>query len=554
MDRSSSRRALSGFLDEMGLAFFKRRRRGEAPKRPKSTERAVAVVQAFARHAFDDDTHSLELLERAVEGSMLATVLHYERREDAERRLDSLNAYLDTPIVLRLLGISLPQLTDAAIEMRDLLRVQGVACHVFHHTVEEVRGVLASTAGNLRVSRSKVHANTRGLSHTQREVLDHFIANGVGPGEVESISADLDRRLTKLGLVVTDTPGHERKLTIAEDELAQALQANVGYRNEGAKLRDIDSLTAIHRLRDGKSSSELGQAHAVFVTSNTALAGCTRSFMREHEHYNGIPHILSDIELTTQVWVRTPSAKPELPRKLLIADAYAALNPAGRLWDKYLAAIERLQQSGQIGEEQVTGLIHSMTARADLVDLTLGDSSEVDEATVVEVLTRLTDHLAQPLLDEERQRYEALRRANEARIATLEAEFETQRTQLETSKNDDISQLRAELDVERTTRLDRERRRAKTTKIGLTGLAIALGLAAAGVALFLSWTPLGRLALFLGLIACASAAYGFAHRSMSKATAALLAIATVLGTAVTVYLAPTDESDKPDPSNITTEP
>lgn len=553
--------ALSVFLDEMGLAFLLGRRRGQAPSPPNGTGRAVAVVQAFARHAFDNDERSLTLLEQAVHGSMLATVLHYERPEDVQRRLTSLIVYLDTPVVLRLLGVSLPQLSDAAVEMRDLLREHHVPCRVFRHTVEEVRGVLASTAGNLRASRSKAQADTRNLSRTSREVLDHFVAEGRTAGDVETLSADLDRRLLKLGLNVEETPDHVERFTIDETKLAQALQDSIGYKNEGAKRRDIESLTAVHRLRQGKSDSELGRAKAVFVSSNSALARCTRSFMRQEEHSGGIPHILTDIELTTQVWVRTPSARPELPRKLLIADAYAALNPPLRLWDKYLTVIERLQESGQISEEQVAGLIHSMTARSEMVDLSLGDPNAVDEKTVGEVLARLTDHLAEPLVKEERERSAALQQASDARIEKLQADLAAQDARLEAEKTDRIAKLEAdlakqsaELDDERTKRLERERRFEQVRRIGLISLAAVLALGAGAVALFLDWSPVARLGLALGLCGGAATAYGFAHRSTKKGTTALLAIATVLGLAVAVYLVPMSGSDKPDAPTTSPQP
>lgn len=555
--------ALSAFLDEMGLAFLVGRRRGEAPQPTNGAGQKVAVVQAFARHAFDDDERSLSLLEQAVHGSMLATVLHYERPEDAQRRLGSLVVYLDTPIVLRLLGVSLPQLSDAAVEMRDLLREHEVPCRVFRHTVEEVRGVLASTAANLRTSRSKAHTNTRNLSRTQREVLDHFVAEGRTAGDVETLSADLDQRLLKLGLNVDETPDHVERLTIDETKLADALQETVGYKSQAAKQRDIESLTAVHRLREGRSDSELGRAKAVFVTSNTALARCTRSFMRTEEHTGGVPHILSDIELTTQVWVRTPSARPDLPRKLLIADAYAALNPPPKLWDKYLTVIERLQQSGQVSEEQVAGLIHSMSARSEMVDLSLGDPNAVDEETVGEVLARLTDRLAGPLVEEERQRSADAQRASEAQIAQLEQRLATQGAQLEAeAKNanriakleSDLADHSAELAEERKQRLAREKR-AKATRHVLAFVAASL-LTLGGVLVVLlpSWDTTVRALAAFGFCALAAGVYGLERRDLKKAGAAFLATLAVLGAVFAIYSLPPKDSEKPKAPATTTNP
>jgi hypothetical protein len=520
--------ALSAFLDELGLAFLRGRRRGEAPEQQNGSRTAVAMVQAFARHGFDHDERSLALLEQAVHGSMLATVLHYERPEDASRRLDSLVVQLDTPVVLRLLGVSLPQLADAAVEMSDLLREQGVPCRVFRHTVEEVRGVLASTANNLRASRSKAQADTRSLSRTSREVLDHFISEGRTAGDVETILANLDRRLLKLGLGIDETPAHVERFTIDESKLADALQESVGYKSEAAKRRDIESLTAIHRIRQGRSDSDLGRAKAVFVTSNSALAQCTRDYMRKEEHSFGVPHVLTDIELTTQVWVRTPSSRPELPRKLLIADAYAALNPAPRLWDKYLEVIDRLQRAGEISEEQVVGLIHSMTARSEMVDLSLGDPNAVDEATVGVVLARLTDHLAEPLLAQEQERSAALQRSSEERIAKLEA---------------DLAQQVSDLDAERAKRLEREELAQALRHGAAFAVASLLTVGAIVAVLVPSWSSVVRAAVALAICGVAAGIYGYGYRSRKKAAASFLAILAVLGTTFAIYSVPSKDSD-----------
>ncbi|MBI3662002.1 MAG: hypothetical protein HY234_02990 [Acidobacteria bacterium] len=66
---------------------------------------------------------------------------------------------------------------------------------------------------------------------------------------------------------------------------------------------------------------------------------------------------------------------PDLPRRRLIADAYAAMEPPDELWKAYLVEIARLETKGEISAEDYMLLRHVLSAKAALMDLTKGDAS-----------------------------------------------------------------------------------------------------------------------------------------------------------------------------------
>jgi hypothetical protein len=145
-------------------------------------------------------------------------------KEDRRQRLDGVAVYFDTAVVLHLLGVCVPQLGDAARELRGLLIDHKMQLRMFQHTLVEVRGVLEATSNNLRNSRSKaVHASTQ-LSRTSREVLDYFVSAKKTSADVELIKAELDERLAELKIEVVDTPDHAIALTLDQSKLADKLQ------------------------------------------------------------------------------------------------------------------------------------------------------------------------------------------------------------------------------------------------------------------------------------------------------------------------------------------
>ncbi len=527
VDEAYGDAALEVFLDEFGVDFLSATRRGQRATPRATTTKQLAIVQSFARHAFEHDERALTLLEQAVQGSMLSTVLHYKKTDEGQRRLNSLVAYLDTSIVVRLLGVSLPQLADAAAEMKELLKDAGVSCRVFRHTVDEVRGVLSGTAGNLRASRSKALVSTARLSRTSREVLDHFVTTGRSAGDVEAILSELDHQLLKLGINIEDAPDHIEQWTIAEEDFGAALQTQVNYRNPLAKRRDIDSVTAIHRLRKGRSVHDLGNCVAIFVTSNTAYARTTREFMRSEDQGSPVPLVIGDLDLTTQVWVRAPGARPSLPRKLLIADSFAALNPSNQLWDKYLSTIDRLEKQGEVTSDQVTALIFSTVARAEFLDLTLGDPDAVKEETVTEVLARVVQHLATPVVEEVEGRAAAERSSNEARITQLEGALEGERSAREAAE---AAQVR-----ENAKHAEEDAAHARKVRLAIFGTPAAISVVAATVVMLVLDGSLAlRVIGAMLLITLASVLLAFGNRKVKTAWASFAAIFVVVGAVATV--------------------
>ncbi len=479
--------ALLGFLDESGTQFAAGRRHGRSVEQGIKRDQAVALVHSFARHAVERDSEGLRLLEQAVKGSMLSNVLYFENLGSFSPSLDDIAVYIDTPIVLRLLGVSTPQQVDASRELLKMLKGAMIPVSIFTHTVTEVESVLESTAGNLRRSRSKAASSTMHLSSTSREVIEYFIESSKTPADVEEVLAELEHRLRMLGVRIVERPDPVAALTVDEEKLDEALQTAVGYRSKHAKHRDLQSIAAIHLLRKGRFVRQLGDCKALFVTTNGALVRASHRFFREEGLNGGASHLMSESEFVTQLWIRSPDKSPDLPRKTLIADAYAALNPPGRLWDKYVEEIENLQAAGAVDEDQVARLVFSTSARGALLDISLGDADRVEADTVSAVLERADAALLDPvvqehetkirvLADRQANELDALRRTYADAQATQQAQHATEVERLQevlAQRQSDarehesrLEALEAKADAETKERADRRKKRLKVTGSG----------------------------------------------------------------------------------------
>jgi hypothetical protein len=345
---------------------------------PKSEGFGSVVVNRFVLEVASSDPSAFGYLETIVKGTVLASVVYLDEAfRSGTTHLGEVEIFLDTPFLLLALGFAAPELRDPCTETLELLRHQGAKLRVFDHTVKEIEGVLDNAARCYR---------TAGKAEFPGDVIEFFLSENLESSDVELLIAGLDERLSGFGIDRVVTPAHTEGLTLDETALEKRLGDEIGYRNNVAKMKDLDSLTSIHRLRGGQPCHRIDSCKAIFVTTNTALVRSSRGFFRDAYGVDGFPLCLSDSGLTAIVWLMEPREASDLPRKQMLANSFAALNPSDKLWRRYLAEIRRLHAAGDLSDEDVGLLVFSSEARSELIDLTLGDVDAFAEGTVPEVL------------------------------------------------------------------------------------------------------------------------------------------------------------------------
>lgn len=204
-------------------------------------------------------------------------------------------------------------------------------------------------------------------------------------------SNNLEKDLEALRIRIVDKPVHEREHQINEDALREELEREINYSRPQQIVRGVDSISAIMRLRKGKNYSRLEECRALFVTTNSKLVRLARVYFSDGS--GSVSPCLTDYALTNLLWLKRPTAAPDLPRKRIIADCYAATRPTEQLWRDYLQEIERLRQKGEVSPDEYLMLRHSTAAESALMDATMGQQEGFTQGTVPEVLERVRSNI-----------------------------------------------------------------------------------------------------------------------------------------------------------------
>jgi hypothetical protein len=416
------------------------------------------LVGSFITNVCRAEPVLFSFLERIVKGSMLATALYLPEPGSMSSSIRDLRVVLDTPFLLKVLGYEGDAQAAASREMTDQLRRMGARLVCLYGTLKETRGVLDGCAAQLRAPRRR--------REVVMPVVDYCLNNGLLSSDVDVLSERLEDDLRSIGIRVVHPPAVTPELSVDEDNLDAALQGAVGYVREKARRHDLEALTAVYRMRDGEEQRRLETARAIFVTTNGRLVAASRKFFQEPVRGDLVPIAAVAHELGTVVWLKSPVRAPDLPQKLIVADAFAALNPPDETWKMYLDAIDRLRSTEALSDDDYNILRYSVEGRRSLMHVTHGRVEAFVAGSLDEILRRARTAAAQELSERLRQT-ESL----------LEAERDSVRSaHSDTRQREQALAAQAELARSRERELLRSHRRQVEARAEVLAAAVARGL------------------------------------------------------------------------------
>lgn len=348
-----------------------------------SSRRDRYLICSYIDHLHANDPEKYKYFDTVLKGNFLANAVFLPEPAEAQRRFRDTSIFFDTPFLMSALGWAGRTRRAPCLELLDLLYETGARLSCFRHTVSEIERILDACAHRLSLGRSASAA-------AGNKTDEYFISAGYGPADIAILQGQIERRLSSLRISVVDPPEYSSEnMPLAEDELAAYLRDSVKYQNPLALEHDVRCLSAVLRLRKGREYLRAEDCRALFVTTNVTLAGATMRYFYRSASSAAISPVITDTTLTNLLWLKKPFAAPDLPRKRLIADCFAAAQPSDELWAAYVAQIEHLKEIGEITPEDYYILRHSHEAKSEMMRLTLGDEDAFEVGKVSEILASI---------------------------------------------------------------------------------------------------------------------------------------------------------------------
>jgi hypothetical protein len=369
--------ALEGYLGSSQFILSGRMEAGSVlPRGPAATRRMKYAVASFVQRLASEQSEEFAYLERVFRAILISNAMFLPEPANVVRMFRSTKVFVDCPLLMSALGFHGPERKAPCSELLSLLRETGAFVRCFAHTVEEIKGVLSYCSGQVE----RGFAAQEGYSPS----LQHFLLSGCSASDIELLSATLEQSIEELGVEVEPSPTYAGLEQHVVDELAlrNALVGQVQYRRDVTVDRDVKSVASVMLLRRGRRYSSVEDCRAVLVTSNTSLARAAGRFFGDEQ----VGPAICDFTLTNLLWIKSPMAAPNLPRRTILANSFAAMQPNDHLWQRFTAELKTLSDRGDISTGEYYLLRTSLHTKKLLMDLTNGEEEAFTEGTVEQIL------------------------------------------------------------------------------------------------------------------------------------------------------------------------
>jgi len=399
-------KAICAFLVQFNIPCLRAYLRGTAIPTVKGMQNSdIVLVSQYVIHLQKHDPERFESFLIMLQGHMLANALLCPDLQNAPKTFKGMTFYLDTPLLVRRLGVEGEQRKAAIENLIRLLRNLGAAVATFSHSRNELEQVLKGAADYVNAP------NGRGTIVTEAR------RSGTTKSDLLMLAGQVPEKLTEAEIEVKSTPPYVQKFQIDEMAFQKALEDEVSYFNPRAKEYDTNSVRSIYVLRGNDAPSTIERSQAALVTSNSGFARAAYDYGQRYEQSREVSSVITDFSLANMAWLKAPMGAPNLPTTEVLAFSYAALQPSKALLDKYLEEIDKLEVKGKITERDHQLLRGSILAQEELMKLTLGDDDALTEETVIETLERVSSEIKKEESEKLSAEQEAHRKTHDELIA-----------------------------------------------------------------------------------------------------------------------------------------
>lgn len=321
------------------------------------------LIAAFVSHIHRHKTNALDHFAAIAKGAILADYLQIAEQSGKKKRYNHLTVWLDTPIILGLLGYSGAQKEHALTDLLGLLGSFKIQVRCFDVSVDEAERLLRTWGDDLR------HKRYEKFNSKTLELLRH---KRIDSARLNTEAALLEKRIQELGIRIKKGFKIVEKWQCDYEGLDGKISTIYKHYDGSAKRHDLACISRVYMLRQGRHPSVLDQSRHVFITQNDKLRARVNDHFREEVGTRSIPLVMSERWLTTVFWVKSSSAFSALPKNQLLAAAYGLLYTDDKFWSNFVDRLECLKKQGQVSADDYA------LARWDSEALTLVHDKSVD--------------------------------------------------------------------------------------------------------------------------------------------------------------------------------
>lgn len=340
-------------------------------------QRVLRLDFHVAQYLLDLQAKTPDLFNRVSDiafANMAAEALAcFSEPADGATTLDGLTVYLDSPLLLDVLGVNVDY-TEYGLELLQMLQDAGARPAVFDDCIAEAESVVAAQIAAQRTGLAQ-RASQWGTS-AKPYVLTALMKNTAARAEAQGFEVHRDPSLDLL----------KKAKTTVGDIQADMTKRMQSWGNDEARLHDERSVWAMLRVRSSTTvCNKVSESKAIFIARNTSLVriandawrkwltDCTRNSKTQIDR--AAPVALSDKQLAGYLWLRRGTGNGKMSKARLLAHCSAAIRPRTDVKAKAYNLV--LSLHGKQEADHIAALLEDRDGERALMRATRADPEDV---------------------------------------------------------------------------------------------------------------------------------------------------------------------------------
>lgn len=358
-------------------------------KEGKTTKTQIKYfISKFVIWSVDHDSLSFQTMKGLSKAHAVTAIISMKDFSTYVGKMKNVVIALDTPIIFNLLELNDKSNYDIANELLVALQQQGCKFVIFSKHYEEVAKAFSSAIHLLYTKEYNLDISSR--------LLKYAVRNRISASKLRLKQQQLDSIMEKWGITLMDAPDYPANysdidITILEELLKRRYQEDGKELDENRKLtiqNDVDVVSYIYRMRGNNVASNLKNANAILVTTNTALAYASKYDKLSSIHHV-IPVCMTDRFLSTIMWFTYPQTCVDINEKVLLRECYNNITLSDDILHRFYKDVQDIHKTTPLTEEQILHANTSYIVQELLENKTYNDTSLYTDTTAAEILEEI---------------------------------------------------------------------------------------------------------------------------------------------------------------------
>lgn len=351
------------------------------------------VLSRFLLEAKESSPEIIKDVTAFAKGHSLASVVSLDSFDNYGGKLDKVHIAIDSPIIFNMLGLngfSNQALTD---ELISILKEKNASFIIFRQNYDEVLNTLNDAEWRLRTHSFDYDKSSRVLKYAFRE---HKNAD-----YLQLKIQQVDQLLMDHNIVISNAPDIPDNYQEIDVNLLRSIIVNRYTHNGELELKeyqedlintDVDTISYVFRLRGKTPAINIKKSSAILLTTNKAISFASRHPGLSSVHHT-IPPCVTDVFLSTLMWVISPKKNSDINEKLLMSDCYSSILLDDEILKSFYNDIKRMNEENRITKEQVALVLSSNLTISLLEQKTYNDFDRYSDSTPEEIIREIEDNL-----------------------------------------------------------------------------------------------------------------------------------------------------------------